>query len=176
MRIDVYHHITQTLRVEHVFPEPLKVDVNVKAEPIQVTVKTEVPSGPALQLRGGEFMYIVKDTQPDTKFTLSGLVITDAEGQPLPDLNFTPKIVSDNPDAIAIIMDEPNPEAPKGSASGSIHVGAPGTANINVSAVLEDGTELPAPTGAQFFVTVGDPAAAGGGTLAFEGLTEAPPA
>ncbi len=112
-------------------------------------------------------MFIVKDDNPDVAYSVGSPVVTDAEGHaldPQPALTFT--VTSDNPDAVAI-----TPVDPSNPIAGLVHFGAPGLANVNVTASAGDA--LVGSFGAQFTVTTGDPASISGGTISFDGLTEA---
>ena len=156
-------------------PGPQKIEVDLGAPTITLIHKFDNPLIVEMQerpiktisLKGG-IMFIVQDNHPDVAYTLEGMVVVDEEGQIVPGATVTPKVISDNPDVVALTPDPADP------AKGMAHFGAPGAANINVVGILADGTELPAPIGAQFTVTVGDPKAITGGTLKFEGLEEAP--
>jgi hypothetical protein len=119
-------------------------------------------------LKGGEFMYIVKDNTQETPYQIS-FVITDVEGSPVPQPDVDVKVASDNESAVKVI--------PIDLLTGTINFGSPNadgtpaTANISVSVSLKDGT-LIGSFGAQFTVTAGDPAAIAGGKIVFTGLTE----
>jgi hypothetical protein len=136
-----------------------------------VSVFTGGAFTPHPHLKGGFFMFIVKDTQADVRFAAGGFVVKDSEGQTVTDPvvlgTLVVEVVSDNPDAVAITPDAADPKV------GSAHFGNPGLANINATVKLADGTMVGS-FGAQFTVTVGDPAAISGGAIAFDGLTEAP--
>lgn len=106
-------------------------------------------------------MYIVKNDNPDVGYTLT-YSVTDSEGNVLPNEETVAEVVSDNPDAVSV---DP--------ASGTVHFGNPGLANLNATIKDADTGNLLGSFGAQFTVTTGDPAAISGGTIAFEGLTEA---
>lgn len=113
----------------------------------------------------GEFMYIVKADNPDVGFTVAYDTF-DSEGNPIPEDNMNVEVVSDNESVVAVSFDD-------ASDSGSVSFGSPGVANINATVMSLDGTLLGS-FGAQFTVTVGDPASIAGGTIAFEGLEEVP--
>ena len=100
----------------------------------------------------GDIMYIVKADHPEIGFNLS-FTVTDSEGNE-----------SDNEDAVDITVDETG-------RAGTVMFGNPGLANVNATVESEEGVLLGS-FGAQFTVTVGDPAAIVGGALVFEGLTE----
>ncbi len=108
-----------------------------------------------------KFMYVVKADNPPVGFTLS-YSVTDSEGNVLPNEETVAEVVSDN--ASVVDVDQ---------ASGVVSFGSPGLANINATIKDADTGALLGSFGAQFTVTVGDPAAIAGGTIAFEGLTEA---
>ena len=162
MKIDIYHHITQEIKVVHQFPELVVKHEFPQPFLIQIAEKEEG----GYQVKGGEFIYIVKDDNPDVGYQVQGIVVTDAEGNTIPDATYDIAVISDNPDAVTVIPDANDP------TKGTIHFGNPGAANINVQVTLSDGVVIPAAIGAQFTVTLGDPAAISGGTIAFEGLTE----
>jgi len=121
---------------------------------------------PALQLTGANIMFIVKDDAADVAYSITAPTVTDSEGHPVdpqPVLTFT--VASDNDAAVSI-----TPTDPANPVAGTVHFGAPGLANINVTA--SSGDTLVGSFGAQFTVTTGDPAAITGGTIAFDGLIE----
>lgn len=111
-------------------------------------------------------MYIVKDVQVDVSYEVA-FEVTDAEGHKIPDAKLVVEVVTDNEDAVSLIADATDPK------KGVAHFGAPGLANINCTVKTLDGVILGS-FGAQFTVTVGDPAAISGGTLKFGDLTEVP--
>lgn len=113
-------------------------------------------------------MYIVKDDNPDVGFVLNLGTVTDSEGHEVPSDSLMVTVESDNPDAVDVTMGDDD-------RSGSISFGAPGLANLNVSVETASG-KLVGSFGAQFTVTVGDPSAISGGSISFDGLTEAPEA
>ncbi len=112
---------------------------------------------------GGFLMFIVKDDHADVAYSITPPDATDAEGNPIPGaaLSFE---VSSSDDAVVSITPGADP------ASGSVHFGSPGQAAINVN--VKTGDTLLGAFGAQFTVTVGDPAAIAGGSIAFDGLIE----
>jgi hypothetical protein len=148
MNIHVYHHWPK-LEVVHSFDKPLTV-----------IVKEDKPV-----LKGGMFMYIVKDDNKDVGYVVNPGVVTDSEGVVIPDAQVTVEVVSDAPGVVEVI---PGPDG----KTGTVHFGAPGVASLN--ALVKLGEVILGSFGAQFTVTVGDPAAISGGTISFEGLTEAP--
>jgi hypothetical protein len=113
---------------------------------------------------GGRVMFIVKATNEDVGYSIVKPTVTDAEGDPIPDASLTFEAVSDNPDVVALTASADDPLA------GTVHFGAPGLANINVT--VKSGDLLLGSFGAQFTITVGDPAAITGGGITFAGLTE----
>lgn len=120
-----------------------------------------------LRLKGALFMYIVKDDQVDVGYEVAYSVL-DAEGEVITDpAGLVVEVVSDAPAVVGVLAD------PADQKKGTAHFGAPGLASINATVKLADGT-IVGSIGAQFTVTTGDPAAISGGTLAFDGLTEAP--
>jgi hypothetical protein len=111
----------------------------------------------------GDIMYIVKADHPEIGFNLS-FTVTDSEGNVVPDSSLIVMVESDNEDAVDITVDETG-------RAGTVMFGNPGLANVNATVESEEGVLLGS-FGAQFTVTVGDPAAIVGGALVFEGLTE----
>lgn len=133
--------------------EAIKMLRGINSEPIQ----------DKSQFRG-DIMYIVKADNPAVGFNLT-FTVKDSEGNVVPEDNLSVFVESDNEDAVAIEADETG-------RAGEVTFGSPGLANVNVTVEDEEG-ELLGSFGAQFTVTVGDPAAIAGGTLVFEGLSEA---
>lgn len=113
----------------------------------------------------GDIMYIVKADNPEVGFTLS-FTAKDSEGNETPDANLSVTAESDNEDAVQIALDGTTGRA------GTVKFGNPGLANLNVT-VKDANDRLLGSFGAQFTVTVGDPSSIAGGSLSFEGLTEA---
>lgn len=112
-----------------------------------------------------KIMFIVKDDNPDVRYSIAMPTVTDSEGHDIPDAVLTFEVTSDNADIVQITPDAENPR------SGDVHFGAPGLANVNVQ--VKSGDTLLGSFGAQFTVTAGDPAAISGGGISFAGLTEA---
>lgn len=108
-------------------------------------------------------MYIVKADHPEIGFNLT-FKVTDSEGNVVPDDSLIVMVESDNEDAVDITVDETG-------KAGTVMFGNPGLANVNATVESKEGVLLGS-FGAQFTVTVGDPAAIVGGALVFEGLTE----
>lgn len=106
-------------------------------------------------------MYIVKNDNPDVGYQLS-YQVTDAEGEVLPNEQTIAEVVSDNPGVVAV-----DPE------TSTVHFGTSGLASINATVKRASDGELLGSFGAQFTVTTGDPSAIAGGSIVFEGLTEA---
>jgi len=111
----------------------------------------------------GEIMYIVKADNPEVGFEVS-FEAFDSEGNVVPEDTLDVTVESDNPDAVAVVYDET-------TESGTVSFGSPGLANLNVT--VKNGETLLGSFGAQFTVTVGDPASISGGSLVFEDLVEA---
>lgn len=111
----------------------------------------------------GEFMYIVKADNPDVGYALS-YSVTDSEGNDVPVEETSVEIVSDNPSVVSV-----------DSENSTVHFGSPGLANVNVTVRDADSPDAEplGSFGAQFTVTAGDPAAISGGSITFDGLTEA---
>lgn len=131
---------------------------------IHVSRKINRPHG--RQPKGDlKIMYIVKDDNPPVGYTLTVGDVTDAEGNAIPDAQLSVEVVSDNPASVAVTSDAD-------AKTGSISFGSPGDAAITAS--VKSGDKVLGVVGAQFHVTTGDPAAISGGSIAFEGLTEAP--
>lgn len=130
------------------------------------------PSHP--HLKGGRFMIIVKDDNPDVRYAVGGFTVTDAEGSPVPGAQVTVKVESDNPSAVAVTEDaSPAP----GSGSGSVAFGSPNPdgspSQATVTAKVMFGDKVVGLFTETFGVTAGDPAAIVGGAMTFEGLTPA---
>jgi len=115
------------------------------------------------QFTGGQIMFIVKDDNPDVAYSITAPSVTDAEGNPIPDASLTYEVTSSDDTVVAITPADP-------PTTGSVHFGNPGQAAINVN--VKSGDALLGAFGAQFTVTVGDPAAITGGSISFEGLTD----
>lgn len=115
-------------------------------------------------ITGGKFVIVVKDTNPDVAYDISGVVAEDAEGNVIPDAQLTYEVVSDNPSVVEITPNDP-------PTTGNTHFGAPGQANVNVNVKNANGDLLGA-LGAQFTVTVGDPSQIAGGTIKFGDLVD----
>jgi hypothetical protein len=120
-------------------------------------------SGPSPSTTG-EIMFIVKDDNPDVGYQINPGIVTDAEGNPVDATAVTTTIESDNPDVVAVNSTS--------DTAGTVHFGKPGDAAI--TATISSGATVLAKLGAQFHVTSGDPAAITGGSISFDGLTEAP--
>lgn len=110
-------------------------------------------------------MFIVKNDQADVPFSINAPTVTDAEGEPVAagDLDYV--IESSDPEVVSLQINEDG-------VSGVAHFGHSGQAAINVNVFAKATGALLGAFGAQFTVTVGDPAAISGGTILFEGLTE----
>lgn len=121
---------------------------------------------PKFTFKEGKFMYIVKTDNPDVNYSIAPATVTDSEGNVVPDAQLTYEVSSDNE---AVVSITPGPDGP---LSGTVHFGNPGQANVNVNVLF--GATLLGAFGAQFTTTVGDPAAIAGGSISFDGLTEAP--
>lgn len=115
--------------------------------------------GPSVK---GEFMFIVKADNPAVGYSLS-YSVTDSEGNALPNEETTAEVTSTDEAVVSV-----------DSASGQISFGSPGVASVNVQVKDADNGNLLGSFGALFTVTAGDPAAIAGGSIAFDGLTEAP--
>ena len=124
------------------------------------------PAGP--HLIGGKFMIIVKDTQPDVRYTVGGFKVVDAENHPVPGAVVAVTVESDNPAAVAVTPDAD-------PASGSVSFGGPNDdgspANATVLATVKIGDAVVGTFSETFTVTAGDPTAIQGGAITFEGLT-----
>lgn len=88
MRIDVYHHWPE-LKVIHEFPQPFIIQI-----------KDEKPT-----LKGGNFMFIVKDNNPDVGYSIEGIEVTDAEGQVIPDSPVNIALYTSDDTVVQIIPD-----------------------------------------------------------------------
>lgn len=117
-------------------------------------------------------MIIVKDTNPDVRYSVGGFTIVDAEQSPVPGAVVNVVVESDNPSAVAITPDaDPAP----GTAAGSAKFGSPNPdgspSQATVTAKVMFGTKVVGLFTETFGVTAGDPEAIVGGTMTFEGLT-----
>lgn len=121
------------------------------------------PQEPQNEIRG-KIMYIVKADNPAVGFEIM-FDTFDSEGNQVPEDSLDIEVVSDNEDAVAVEFDE-------SAQSGTVSFGNPGLANMNVT-VKDANGELLGSFGAQFTVTVGDPASISGGDIVFDGLEEA---
>jgi len=123
-------------------------------------------SRPEFQLGEMKIMFIVNDSQPDVKFTLTAPVVEDAKGNPVtPQPTLTAAVVSDTPDVVGITFD---PATLSGTAT---FPGKEGTANVNAT-FTDDADKLVGSFGAMFTVTAGPATQIVGGGIKFEGLTE----
>lgn len=116
-------------------------------------------------ITGGKFMYVVKTDNPDVNYSITAPAATDSEGNAIPEAKLDYEVLSDAPDVVSITPSADDPKA------GVVHFGNPGNANINVN--ISTGGKLLGAFGAQFTATVGDPATIAGGSIVFDGLTEA---
>ncbi|MCP9496677.1 MAG: hypothetical protein MSG64_19750 [Pyrinomonadaceae bacterium MAG19_C2-C3] len=123
------------------------------------------PTKQQLSLKG-EFMYVVPADQPAVNYQLA-YTATDSEGNVITDAETRVEVASSDEAVVAVSQTD--------AKSGSISFGSPGLANLNATVKTKDGTLLGS-FGAQFTVTAGDVAAISGGSISFEGLTEAPEA
>jgi len=124
-------------------------------------------------LKGGHFMIIVKDTNPDVRYAVGGFTVVDAEGSTVPGAVVDVTVESDNPSAVAVTPDAPTP----GSAAGSVKFGSPNPdgspSQATVTAKVMLGAKVVGLFTETFAVTAGDPEAIVGGAMTFEGLTPA---
>lgn len=111
--------------------------------------------------------YVVKTDNPDVGYSVTVGEAKDSEGNVVPDAQLGITVESDNSDVVEITQNED----PK---TGSIHFGNPGNATVTVN--VYSGETLLGSGAASFVVTTGDPASISGVAVAFEGLTETPPA
>ncbi len=118
-------------------------------------------------LTGGKLVIIVKDTQPEVGYSISGVTAQDAEGHTIPDAKLTYKVESTDSDVVSVTPD------PDDQTKGTASFGAPGVATVNVLVEAPDGTLLGS-FAAPFTVTEGDPASISGGSISFDGLTDQP--
>ncbi len=116
-------------------------------------------------IEGGNIVFIVKDDNPDVRYELSPTVVKDAEGNVIPGAVATVEVTSTDP---AVVQVTPDADP---STGGTLHFGNPGVASLNAQASF--GGLVLASKGAQFTVTVGDPASIAGGDISIPGLTEA---
>ena len=125
-----------------------------------------------IHLKGGQFMIIVKDNNPDVRYAVGGFTVVDAEGSPVPGAQVSVVVESDNPSAVVVTPDaDPAP----GSAAGSASFGSPNPdgspSQATVTAKVMFGEKVVGLFTETFGVTAGDPESIVGGTLTFEGLT-----
>lgn len=160
MRIDVYYHVVPKIEVVHTHVFPTMIHEHHFVGPLTVLLKEDKP-----KIQGGMFMFIVKDDNSDVGYQIMPGQVTDVEGNVIPGETILVLAVSDNVDVVQLTVDPTDP------MKGTAHFGKPGTANINITESLADGSVVGS-FGAQFTVTTGDPAAITGGTIAFEGLKE----
>lgn len=111
-------------------------------------------------------MFIVKADHPDVPFTINPPSVVDSEGNPVDPGSLRYVLSTDNAGVVSLSLNDDG-------MSGSAHFGAPGFANVNVVVEPAAGGDMLGSFGAQFTVTAGDPAAIVGGSIAFEGITEA---
>lgn len=130
---------------------------------------------PAFTMEGGRLMFIVKDTQAPVEYTITPPTVVDAMGVTVPGAHLVYKVASDSP-AVVIAPDPADPLKGTVSFADPNKDGTNALASVTVGVFLQDGTTQVGSFGAQFTVTPGDPAAIQGGSIAFAGLTEAPPA
>lgn len=121
-------------------------------------------AGEPPRMKGGAIVFIVKDNNPDVRYSITAPEVTDEEGNVIPAAQLSYEVTSDAPDVVSITADEGD------ELHGTVHFGAPGQAAINVN--VKSGETLLGAFGAQFTVTTGDPAAIVGGGITFAGLTE----
>lgn len=108
-------------------------------------------------------MFIVKDDNPDVKYSITPPEATDSEGNVIAGAALDFEITTTDSTVVQVTPDAD----PK---TGTVHFGAPGQASLNVN--VKSGDTLLGAFGAQFTVTTGDVAAIAGGAIQFEGLTE----
>jgi hypothetical protein len=122
---------------------------------------------PAHPLPTGEskIMFIVKDDNPSVGYRVTPGTAVDAEGNEVSPEQLTVEVVSSDPDIVAVQPD------PTDGTAGTISFGKPGDAAITATVSSSGG--IHAVYGAQFHITTGDPASISGGSIAFDGLTEA---
>ena len=110
-------------------------------------------------------MYIVRNSQPDVPFHLNAVAL-DEEGEQVPNERLLFQIQSSDSDVVAVSLGEDG-------VSGTAHFGRSGTASIVVSVSARSTGEILGSFGAKFTVTTGAPATISGGSIVFEGLSEA---
>lgn len=112
-------------------------------------------------------MFIVRADNPAVAYQITEPQVTDSEGNLISGEDLSYEVTSTDSAVVAVEQDAEN------ELRGLVSFGGPGLASIN--AVVKDSTgDILGSFGAQFTVTVGDPAAIVGGSIAFEGLEEAP--
>lgn len=125
------------------------------------------------QMQEGGFMYIVKADNPDVRYVITPPTVTDSEGNTVPADSLTFEVSTSNPQGVEVTPDPADPLAGSVHFGGPTADGTPAVASVVVLVKLQDGAVIGS-FGAQFTVTAGDPAAIVGGSIAFEGLAEAP--
>jgi hypothetical protein len=117
-------------------------------------------------LKGLKLMFKVKADNPDVSYSIEVGEVQDSEGNVVPDAQLSIEVVSDNPGSVEVV-------AGADSKSGTLHFGAPGNANVTVTAKDQNGNTLGAGAAA-FLITAGDPAEITSINLKVDGLTEEP--
>jgi hypothetical protein len=127
-------------------------------------------------MKGASFMFIVPDNQADVNYLITPPTeIKDAEGFPVSTEGLSYEVTSDNESAVKVTPDPADPTRGTVSFGGPNADGSPALANINALVKSQGGAVLGS-FGAQFTVTAGDAAQILGGSLSFDGLSEAQPA
>jgi hypothetical protein len=116
------------------------------------------------QNRGIKVMYVVKADHPAVGFKFE-FDAFDSEGNVVSEEDLIVSVETDNEEVVDIVFNED-------TMSGTASFGVPGLANVNATVEDLEGNLLGS-LGAQFTVTVGDPASISAGKLVFEGLAEA---
>jgi hypothetical protein len=121
-------------------------------------------------------MFIVKADNPDVNFRI-GIVARDSEGNAVPASAIDPAkievdVLSTNDELVEIVFDDDNDPL-----TGIVRFGRPSASESEIASVevraSYDGVAL-TPVGAQFMITVGDPAQFDAPTITFDGLTDTP--
>lgn len=159
------------LKASHNHEQAIKALVKLGFEAVLEELKQlaeAIKPKPQPIITGGDFMFVLPDDQPDVPFSVSPVSAADSEGHAIA---LTENLVSDNEDVIGFVFaDGSSASNPR---TGVAHVGAPGIANVNYTAIDSSGNIVKS-TGSQFTVTTGAVASTTGGDIAFEGITEQP--
>jgi len=122
-------------------------------------------------ITGGNIVYIVTDDQQPVGFSISGVTATDAHGHPVDSAKL--KYVFSSSDETIATVSQDDADPTKGTLT---FAGEEGLVTVNVTVEDSKDGDILGSLAANFTVTAGDPAAISGGSITFDGLTEAPDA